>query len=257
MKILVVEDEALALEGLLGAVRKTVPEATVNGFLRAEDALHFARDHACDVAFLDIEMAGLDGVGLAERLKEYGPDVNIIFCTGYPNYREAAFDLHASGYLMKPITPAKVKRELENLRRPVPAAKRVQISCFGNFEVYLDGVPAAFKYRKTKELLAYLVDRKGALCTNGELAAILFEDGGAHKVYLRTLKKDLLDTLQTVAGGHVLVRQRGKLGLLPDAVDCDYYDWCAGKRTGPGYRGEYMAQYSWSEYTNAALQKAK
>ncbi|MCI6812390.1 MAG: response regulator [Lachnospiraceae bacterium] len=253
MKIIALDDEELALEGLMDAIRKAAPDAELKGFSYAEDVLEFIKDHTCDVAFLDVEMVGLNGVALAEQLKICNPDINIIFATGFSCYREAAFDLHASGYLMKPITEAKVKKELENLRRPVPKQRRIRVRCFGNFEVWLDGAPMKFKYDLTKELLAYLIDRKGSLCTNGEIVAALFEDDNNHDAYLRSLRKDLLDTLEEAGCSDVIVRQRGKLGVLPEAIGCDYYDWCAGKQIGNTYRGEYMMQYSWSEYTNAIL----
>ena len=254
MKIIALDDEELALEGLMDAIRACAPNAELHGFSYAEDVLAFIADHACDVAFLDVEMAGLNGVELAEQLKLRNPDVNLIFATGFSSYQGSAFALHASGYLMNPITAEKVKRELDNLRRPVPEEKRIQVQCFGNFEVYLDGIPLEFKYHKTKELLAYLVDRKGALCTNGEIIAKLFGDDN-HNAYLRSLRKDLLDTLETAGCADVITQQRGKLGLVPEAIRCDYYDWCDGKRMGNAYLGEYMAQYGWSEYTNAALQQ--
>ena len=254
MTIIALDDEELALEGLVDAIRACAPHAELHGFSYAEDVLEFIEAHPCDVAFLDVEMAGLNGVELAEQLKLRNPDVNIIFATGFSRYQGSAFDLHASGYLMKPITVEKVKKELANLRRPVPEEKRIQVQCFGNFEVYLDGIPLEFKYHKTKELLAYLVDRKGALCTNGEIIAKLFGDDN-HNAYLRSLRKDLLDTLETAGCADVITQQRGKLGLVPEAIRCDYYDWCDGKRMGNAYLGEYMAQYSWSEYTNAALQQ--
>ena len=40
---------------------------------------------------------------------------------------------------------------------------------------------------------------------------------------------------------------------MPDNLDCDYYDWCEGKRMGIMWHGEYMAQYSFAEFTNASL----
>lgn len=252
MNIMAVDDERIALEGLVDAIRKAAPDAEVRGFRYAEDALEYAETAPCDVAFLDVEMTGLNGVTLAERLKLLNPDVNIIFATGFGRYRDAAFDLHASGYLTKPITAEKVKKELAELRRPVREQKRIRVQAFGNFEVYLDGRPMTFKYSRTKELLAYLVDRRGALCTNGEIMAILFEDDG-HETYLRSLRKDLSDTLEAAGCGGIITQQRGRLGIVPEEIECDYYDWCAGKRTGETYRGEYMSQYSWSEYAHAAL----
>ena len=196
MIVLAVDDERFALENLAESITQAAPDAQIHRFRYPEDALDFAKENFADVAFLDVEMIGMNGVELAEQLKLYHPDINIIFSTGYGHYRDAAFDLHASGYLTKPITPEKVKKELENLRRPIRDSKRIRIRAFGNFEVYLDGNPMGFKYSKTKELLAYLVDRKGALCTNGEIMAILFEDDNGHDAYFRSLRKDLSDILE-------------------------------------------------------------
>ena len=156
MKIIAVDDEKIALEGLLDMIREVVPDAKLNGFEYPEDALEFAESNEYNIAFLDVEMAGMSGVELAEQLKFRNPEINIIFATGFEEYRKEAYDLHASGYLTKPITAEKVKRELNDLRRPIVKQKRVRVQTFGNFEVYIDNCPVAFKYNKTKELLAYL-----------------------------------------------------------------------------------------------------
>ena len=254
MTVIAVDDERLALENLAESIEQASPDARIRRFRYPEDALNFAKENQVDVAFLDVEMIGMNGVELAERLKLYHPDINIIFSTGYGHYRDVAFDLHASGYLTKPITPEKVKKELDNLRRPVRNLKRVRIRAFGNFEVYLDGNPVSFKYSKTKEMLAYLVDRKGALCTNGEILAVLFEDDNGHEAYFRSLRKDLTDVLELAGCGEILSQQRGRIGINPELVDCDYFNWCNGKRSGlNAFHGEYMTQYSWGEYTNAML----
>ncbi len=52
---------------------------------------------------------------------------------------------------------------------PFSVPKRLQIRTFGNFEVLYDNTPLRFKYQKTKEMLAYLVDRNGSMCSTGEL----------------------------------------------------------------------------------------
>ena len=253
MRIIAVDDEELALERLMTAIQQAAPGAELHGFFYPEDALAFLQSNGCDVAFLDVEMADISGVELAHRLKEKNPDVNIIFATGFSHYRDAAFDLHASGYLTKPITADKVRKELAELRRPVAHGKRVRIQTFGNFEVYVDGKPLEFKYNRSKELLAYLVDRRGALCTMGEIQAVLFEDEAGHESYLKSLRRDLQVTLDEAGCGDVLVKQWGKLAVQPQTFDCDYYDWREGRREGLSYHGEYMTQYSWSEDTNALL----
>ena len=254
MIVIAVDDERYALENLVESIQRASQDAQIHSFRYPEDALDFAKQTPVDVAFLDVEMVGMNGVELAELLKMVHPDINIIFSTGYGHYRDAAFDLHASGYLTKPITPEKVKKELENLRRPIRNPKHIRIQAFGNFEVYLDGTPINFKYSKTKEMLAYLVDRKGALCTNGEIMAILFEDDNGHESYFRSLRKDLTDVLEMAGCGEILSQQRGGIGIVPNLVDCDYFNWCDGHRSGGNqFQGEYMTQYSWGEYTNAML----
>ena len=255
MKIIAVDDERIALEGLLDVIREAAPDAQLNGFEYPEDALDFVDANDCNIAFLDVEMSEMSGVELAEQLKLRNPDINIIFATGFEEYRKEAYDLHASGYLTKPITAEKVRKELCDLRRPIPKRRRMRVQTFGNFEAYIDGMPIAFKYTKTKELLAYLVDRKGALCTSAELQAVIFEDDSGHESYMKSLRRDLLETLEAAGCGNIIAQQRGKLGVVPDNLDCDYYDWCEGKRMGISWHGEYMVQYSWAEYTSAMLNR--
>ena len=197
MIIMAVDDENLALEGLLKSIREAEPSAETVGFRKPSEAMVFFKEHTCDVVFLDIQMRGVNGVNLAKEMKLLRPEVNVIFATGYLDYMGEAFSLHASGYLVKPITTAKVRAELNDLRHPVQEAarSRVNIYTFGNFEVYVDGKTLPFKYEKTKEMLAYLVDRHGAFCSNGEIMTVLWEDE-RRTSYLGNLKKDLLDTLR-------------------------------------------------------------
>ena len=260
MRIIAVDDEKLALDALLGSIRKAAPEAEVYAFRDAVEALDFLEDQPCEVAFLDVEMPEINGVELAKRMKMIYPNINIIFSTGYDQYRGLAFGLHASGYLTNPILPEDVRGELEDLRRPVrlPVTKRIRVQAFGNFEVFLDGLPVRFKYERTKEMLAYLVDRAGAYCTNGELLGILFENEPGHEAYLKKLRQDLLETFSRSGCGQVIVHQRGKLAVDPAQVDCDYYDWRDGKGQAVNlYRGEYMSQYSWAEFKHSSLQSLK
>ena len=257
MKIIALDDEEIALEGLTEAIREAEPSAEIHSFCEAEDVMEFCRKTICDVAILDIQVWDMNGVELAKEMKLLHPDINIIFATGYGDYREDAFDMHASGYLMKPITTEKIREELDNLRHPVPASatKRVRFQTFGNFEVFIDEQPVKFKYELTKEMLAYLVDRNGAYCTNGEIMAQLWGDM-QHASYLSNLKKDLIDRFRQKGCQDVIDSGWNKLRIVTGKTDCDYYDWMAGKAYAINrYHGEYMAQYGWAEFTNARLQK--
>ena len=70
MKVVVLDDEELALENLIECVEKCKPDAEIVGFQYAEDVLDYLETNTCDCAFLDIEMSGLNGVNLAKILKE-------------------------------------------------------------------------------------------------------------------------------------------------------------------------------------------
>lgn len=260
MIITLIDDEPLALALLTDAVHKAVPEALTHGFLEPEGLLRFVREHPCDVAFLDIEMREMNGILLAKRLKTAQPDINIIFVTGYSDYSLDAFRLHASGYVLKPATPQKVLNELENLRTPVPEAPRARIcvQTFGNFEVFADGQPLQFYYTKTKELLAYLIDRRGAALSTNELCAVLWEDKpntGSSKSGLRHLISDLRATLRSVAAEDILRTARNAYSIVPERLDCDFYRLLEGDAAAiSAYRGEYMSQYSWAELTLGRLE---
>lgn len=254
MKILAVDGEHADLLALLAAIGQAAPAAQLCGFRRAEEALAYMQRDPCDVAFLDIDPCGVDGIALAAQLCACNPQINIIFATRHEDYRAAAFALHASGYLLKPVTPEGVRHELDDLRRPIPAPPRLCIHTFGHFEALCGGVPLPFRYRKTRELLAYLVDRKGAMCSAGELIAVLFEGGDGHKAYYHRLRADLIGTLEACGCADALAQQRGLLGVRTAHIDCDYYRCLHDDRAlRRHYRGEYMAQYSFAEVTNAEL----
>ena len=258
MKLLAVDDEIIALEGLVKSIKEADSTAKVYAFRFSDEAIKFMETNTCDVAFLDIEMYGINGVNLANILLQMNPNINIIFSTGYGNYRDVAFDIHASGYIVKPITPEKVKKELLNLRKPVQLVNKLQINVFGNFEVYFDGSPLKFKYSKSKELLAYLVDRRGAMCSVSEVIAVLFEDDDDHKTYFKSIRKDLIDSLVHVGCGDAIVVQHGRLGINKENVYCSFFDLLDGKiNLKDVYNGEYMTQYSFAEYTNANLHNKK
>lgn len=259
MIIIAVDDEKMALENLVSQIAKEVKDAEIHGFRKPTEALEFAGKTTCEIAFLDIEMRGMNGIELAKRLKMITPKINIVFTSGYSEYMGSAFEMHASGYILKPITAEKIRQEMQELRYPIqmPEEKRMQVKTFGNFEVFVDNTPLKFQYSKTKELLAYLIDRNGALCNNGEIISVLWEEDlerKNHYSYLKNLRVDLVATLESVGCGECLIKQRGKLGIVPDKIQCDYFDWIRGKAYAiNAYRGEYMNQYSWSEFTHALL----
>ncbi len=264
MKIIAVDDEKIALDHITSILERVEPEAEIIGCRRGIQALEEIEKGDVQIAFLDIDLRDINGIELARQMKLRFPYLNIVFTTGYGDYAGDAFDLHASGYVLKPLTEEKIRRELDDLRHPIELKEnsdKLRIHAFGNFEVYdKNGIPMSFQYAKSKEMLAYLVDRCGTFCTNGEIMGVLWGDDAtdSKRSYLKNLRTDLSSALEHAGYPNVLIRRRGMIAVIPEEIDCDYYDWLKGKPAAiNAYRGEYMVQYSWSEFTNSQLEKKK
>ena len=248
MKVLLADDEPLQLMRLEGAVKKVLGEtAEICAFSNPLLAEKESKTTKFDLAFLDIEMPVLNGLQLAKKLKSQSPLVNIVFVTAYDHYALEAYKVHASGYLTKPVNEEKVQAEMDALRFPVELSheKILQARCFGEFELFHDGAPLKFKYQKSKEVLAYLIDREGSAVNVNELNAVLWEED--HKSYFRNLIADIQATLREVGASEVFVKRHNECFVDISKIDCDAYEY---HRNNPdairSYRGEYMSQYHWA-----------
>ncbi len=263
MNILAVDDEYYALELMKSALEEVAGGSTVYLCRDVRSALQTATDTRIDVAFLDIHMPEMNGVELATELKKLNPKINIIFATGFSEYMKAGIDLRMSGYILKPVTPEAVKTELENLRNPIEWSneKRIKILTFGNFDVFVDGELLRFERKQAKEILAYLVDKRGTSVTYSELAAVLWEDEDYDRTKQKNLQvyvASLVKTLHSVEVKDLILKNRQGIILNTKIVDCDYYRFLEGDvRAINSFTGEYMNSYSWAEFTVGYLEAQK
>ena len=260
MNILAVDDEFYALELLKDALNRVAMDSTIYLCRDASSALHAAGEQKMDVAFLDIHLPEMNGIQLALELKRTNPKINIVFATGFSEYMKEGIDLRMSGYILKPVTPEAVRTELENLRNPVEhtPTKRIQIRTFGNFDVFVDGTPVRFERKQAKEILAYLVDKRGTSATYPELAAMLWEDGEYDRTRQKNLQvyvASLVKTLNGLGVKDLVLKNRQGILINTGIVDCDYYRFLEGDvRTINAYTGQYMSAYSWAEFTVGYLE---
>ena len=205
-------------------------------------------------------MPGMNGLTLAARIKALNPETAVIFITGFSEHARDAFAVRASGYLMKPVTRKALAKDIEYVlsHRVQPAVtKGVVVKTFGAFDVLKDGQPVKFKIAKSKEILAYLVDRQGGSVTRPEISAALWEDRLYDRkqqkqldVYIRALK----DTLIEYGIEEIFAMDRGSLRVVPEAFSCDAYRFFAGDTEAVNsFRGEYMSAYSWASITEGIL----
>ena len=262
MRIFLIDDEASARNSMERAVREARPEAELFPFSRGQAALDAITNEGLrpDVVFTDIEMPGLSGLSLAVKLRAVCPEAKIIFVTGYNEYAVDAYQLHAHGYVMKPLKTERVREELAHLERLTPLAAKPEtltVRCFGYFEVFWKGKPLHFQRQQTKELFAYLISRDGAACTNEEISTALWEDEGdlrATTNRIRTLYSDLNLTFRRIGIEDALIRHRGSIAVNRDRFDCDFFRMRRGDADAiNSFHGAFMVQYSWAETTAGSL----
>ena len=262
MRIYVIDDEPTVLKASEQVVRRALPDAEVTAFRSSAEALAALKNSSefPDVCFCDIEMPGINGLEFAIRLKQISPGTKIIFVTAYSEYALEAFRVHANGYIVKPINVVRVLEEIgEPVKNPLEKdTELLKVQCFGNFEVFWQGKPLLFNRKKTREFFAYLVDRRGALCSSEEIATAIWEEDDGDitniKAYIRVLISDVRKTLANIGQEDVVIRQRGQVAINTDKVDCDYYHMLEGDMKAVNtFQGEYMTQYSWAEITAGQL----
>jgi len=122
MRALIIDDERLA-RAELGRLLALHPEIEIAGEARnGEEALELIARLAPDLLFLDIQMPGMTGFELLERLDDMP---QVIFTTAYDQYAIHAFEINALDYLLKPIAPDRLAAALSRLR-PRPERSRLE-----------------------------------------------------------------------------------------------------------------------------------
>ncbi|MGH9143492.1 MAG: LytR/AlgR family response regulator transcription factor [Vicinamibacterales bacterium] len=114
MRVYLVDDERLAVERLRRLLAATGRVEIVGSDTDPEAALSFLRANVVDVLFLDIQMPGLSGFDLLERLNR---NLAVVFTTAFDRYAIDAFGVNSLDYLLKPIEPERLERALDKVER--------------------------------------------------------------------------------------------------------------------------------------------
>ncbi len=263
MKAICVDDDAQALESIVSCCKSTAPLDDARGFARAREALNWLDQHRADLAVLELTLPDMDGLQLAEAIRKSLPHLPIIFLTSHPEYALDSFQVHPSAYLLKPLDPSRLAEEIQYaLYSPSrESGSHIQVQTFGHFEILVNGEIPSFRRSKSKELLAYLIDRRGAGITRRDAFAALWEDreyNASMQKQMDVVIRSLRDTLQKYGIGEVFELKNRTMRIVPELIQCDLYRFLDGDPRAIGaYLGEYMAQYSWASEKEGELQKIK
>ncbi len=104
LRVIYVDDEALALENFKATMEKCEILADIHLFSHADESLAYAQTNPIDIAFLDIDLSDTDGFTLSSQLKKLQPQLHIAFITGNMRYLNPHNQPIAAPYIFKPYT---------------------------------------------------------------------------------------------------------------------------------------------------------
>lgn len=286
MKAILVDDEPLALRRLEKMLNKFDGIQVEGSYLFAKQALEPLEQIKPDVVFLDINMPGIDGLELAERVKEISSDMIIVFITAHDLHAVDAFDLEALDYLLKPISLPRLTKtvrriqhkwqllEKEKVRTTKPSV--LTLHCLGSTRIEFPGrPPEPLKWRttKAKEVFSYLFHRRGQLVDRDTLLDLFWTELEEHNavvnlqttIYrIRNLWKGIA---QSLSHDEELVTityaSRGYRLELSDSIRIDTLEWeqrlleldsisaenvAEHRKLVEEYEGHYLdTDYTWAE----------
>lgn len=181
LRAILVDDETVILKKIQAMVKDSGLVEVVGAYTDPLTALLEATETKPDCALLDIEMPGLSGIELAERLASLNSDLEVVFITAYNHYAAQAFEVNALDYLLKPIRPERLEKAVKKVLRrrdgkPQESPSACIIRCFGCFEVLVGGQAVKWSRSKARELLAYMLQYEGKWLSKYRLCDELLAD---------------------------------------------------------------------------------
>lgn len=231
-RVIGVDDEKIALDRFERILKEDARVSVVGTFTHVVDAIEFVRRNPVDIAFLDIEMPGLSGLELAERLTEIDPCLEIVFITAYEKYALQAFQAHAIGYLLKPLDIDEIGSQIDSLDRKLGPNRRatgpgyLTVQCLGQYLCYADdnaAAPIHWRTAKAEELFALLIHYQGIAVSREVFIDVLWPEVQPEKAAnnFRVTCTYLRNTLAEKGFTNILLRDRGSYLLDTSRLCCD------------------------------------
>lgn len=252
MRGIILDDEPLMLETFVRLSQEIADLTIIGKFEYPEDVLEFAEQHSFEIAFLDIELPGMNGIECAKKLRERMPELLVVFISAYEDYLHESNEIGGDDYILKPYKSDTLEKMMGKMRLLVRRQKKeIYVQMFGVFNIMKNGTPIPFR-GKAKEILALIMVKRGKEISNEEIYSTIWESreysNVAMKVYYNALKR-LKDSLEKYGLQNLIFSTaRGQMANT-DLFDCDYYAWQDNNLDKhERFDGEFLTEYSWGEY---------
>lgn len=247
-----ISDEKKKQDLFVKAVLSFDKDASVIRCSQEKDALYEIDTRDIVVAVLDIDSKKYEGLELARNLHEYAPKTKCLLVSKDADSAVPAFKTRAFGYLVKPDIDSIISelKDIGNIKK-----KNIMVKTFGTFDMFVDKEPVKFGRAKSKELLAYLVYRRGTGTSASELIVNLWEDKDVDRTtrsMIHNLLSDIKKTLNSYGIDYIFSSERNCYRIYPNAIDCDYYNYLDDEKR-KDFTGEFMSEYEWSVFVSSQL----
>lgn len=166
MRVIIIDDDKAMLLILKRIFNKIPGVEVINTFNSSSNVLEFVKEHNIDMAFLDINMPGENGMELAKKILKTSPLTDIVFTTSYREYAVEAFDICAFDYIVKPVLVERLRRTVSRalkkrsvlVEKALAKEKNISVYLFGGIDVSSQ-IVGTVKWTSTKsmELFVYLL----------------------------------------------------------------------------------------------------
>jgi len=147
IQAVVIDDEPLAREELVHLLEGLGQIELVGEAANGIDALELIQAERPTLAFVDIQMPGLDGFELVKAVQQAGIELYVVFVTAYDEYALRAFEVSATDYLLKPVERQRLAQAVDKVRgqlgRQEAATTRIEalLGALGRRDEYLRRIP--------------------------------------------------------------------------------------------------------------------
>ena len=131
LKVIIVDDEVWAIEGLKQAINWEKYGCEIVGtFTSAAKALDFLKNSSVDLAFVDVSMPHIDGLTMIERLRQTNSDIHIVIVSGFMEFENArrSVALGVDDFFVKPVDPKSIEDVIMRISKKSSKKKPTDIS---------------------------------------------------------------------------------------------------------------------------------
>jgi two-component system LytT family response regulator len=195
LRVVIADDERPARAFLTGLLRRYADVQVLGEAMSGTEAVSMIEDLRPDLAFLDLQMPELDGLGVIRMLRRDRMPL-VAFITAYDEYAVRAFELNALDYLLKPVEPARLRETIDRAHERLEHAELrpaeidrlkavAEEAALGAPGVFLRRIPV----RRRDDIVIVPVDQIAAIVADGELLHLTTAANERHTITYRL--KDL------------------------------------------------------------------